>query len=101
MGGGLRHGSYVADILLPDDKVRGERRGEEEEDELRAGEGFWEGCQRQYNGMREQMRGGEMIHKWTDIYIIDCVTTSRAAQGGEIAHFASSLFKYRKSSTVV
>ncbi len=42
-GGGPRHGSYVADILLPDDKVRGERRGKEEEEELRVGGagGFW------------------------------------------------------------
>lgn len=39
-GGGLQHGLYMADILLPDDKVRGDRRGKEEEEELGAAGGF-------------------------------------------------------------
>lgn len=77
MGGeeGFGIGSYMADILLFDDKVRSELRGQEEE-ELRAGRN-WRilgGCQRQqHNRIRETT---EMLHKWTDIYFTDCVAVS-------------------------
>lgn len=80
MGGGFQHGSYIADILLPDDKVRGERRSKEKE--LRAGEAWrlWKVASSSITGWGSRWgRLAETIHKWTDIYIIDSLTTSRPA----------------------